>query len=216
MMTVLIFRKRGAAPVCLNASENLMNQSEIDPCEGNGDNREDNDESENQSMASHDGLMIDESFENVKRESLSPPLEKSNDPLYRVVSYDSSTSRNATNEYHQNETFIKHQNYHYRPCDDVHIKSESNPVEASFMNCNGNNVNNDETMIRASDRFGLHSALSHEPVVRHDPNADVKTHTPPMDTCDGNQSVLCNGGSGLNSRMTGTNWMSDLTSYNGW
>lgn len=85
-------RKRGQDSDTLPGLEGLPNFDHSDSCQ------DDEDESENQSMTSHDGLLIDESFESIKRENDTPsPIESAPDKV-------TVTSKYFTNTHHSEST----------------------------------------------------------------------------------------------------------------
>ncbi|KAE8751419.1 hypothetical protein FOCC_FOCC001994 [Frankliniella occidentalis] len=153
--------------------------------------------SENQSMESQDGLLIDESYESVKRENDSPAPETHAESEENTTSHDS-----FVNGAHQlNEPTETPLNYSYNQFqNDLNVKVQAHLAENQMLT---SPFSNGVPKTKVASQIAANNA----PNVRS--NAEVKSRY--FNNSDSNQSVLSN-----NTRNSGHDWISDLANFNGW
>ena len=186
--------------------------------EGNNSSQDDEDGSENQSMASHDELFIDESFESVKRECQSPNSDSCHGT---VMNSSTDTSQGRLNVKHKEDpnghiASNPGNNSFPQNIGSMYVKSEhhspSTGQDCSYSN--GNLIHNGSSTcavkMRADSNCSSTSA-NYEPISKSEFEPPAKTGF--KNSSDGNQNVLANGHV---ARNAGEDWISDLVNFSSW
>ncbi|KAK3926532.1 Zinc finger protein 710 [Frankliniella fusca] len=189
-------RDRTGDPIMQGFGEGVMDLLRESLQNKDDKNDEEEDGSENQSMESHDGLLIDESYESVKRENCSPT----------PASVANSTSQNSLrNGSHQlDEATETPLNYSYNQFqNDLLMKMGARSSESLMMP----HFSNDNAKLQKSKDV-WHNVVNNAPKNKNSSDAELKSCP---NSSDGNQNVLSNG-----SQNSGQDWISDLANLNGW
>lgn len=214
------YRNRGRVPQEASQIPGLEIDGLMD-LEGNNSCKDDEDGSENQSMASHDELYIDESFESIKRECESPISDNCNEAMMN-----SSKDNSQGHIYIKSEEELSRQmsskpaRYSFdQSIESMYMKSEPHsPGTAQEYACkNGDSLshNGSATITGAvstkADSNCSSSTTNYRPILKTEPDLLAKTIY--KRSSDGNQNVLPNGHA---ARNAGEDWISDLVNLRSW